>query len=43
MIFTGLKYQGENPLNFILKKMKDRRVKQIFSESGYQWEGIMKG
>jgi hypothetical protein len=42
MIYTGLKYQGETPLDYQyilnLKKMKGRR-KQIFSRDGCQWEG----
>jgi hypothetical protein len=39
--YTGLKYQGETPLNYqyTLFLMKDREVKQIFSGTGYQWEG----
>jgi hypothetical protein len=38
---TGLKCQGETLLDYPnthLKKMKDRRVKQVFSRIGYQWE-----
>jgi hypothetical protein len=41
MIYTGLKYLGKTPLDYqyVLKKMKDRMEKQVFSGSGYQWEG----
>jgi hypothetical protein len=36
-------------INMHFKKMKDKNIKQILSESGYQWEGrglkkrVMKG
>jgi hypothetical protein len=37
MIYTDLKYQGKTPLDY-QNSMKDRGVKQVFSEGGYQWE-----
>jgi hypothetical protein len=41
MIYTCLKYQEETLLHFqyALKKMKDRKVKQVLSRGGGRWEG----
>jgi hypothetical protein len=35
-----VKYQGENLLNnqYTLRKVKDMKVKQALSKSGFQWE-----
>jgi hypothetical protein len=37
MIHAYLKCQGKTPLDYqyTLKKMKDRKIKQVFSEDGY--------
>jgi hypothetical protein len=43
MIYTFMKYPGE--IIIINLKMKHRKVKQVLSGSGYQWEekGAWKG
>jgi hypothetical protein len=40
MIYSGLKHQGQTYLGYqyTLKKMKGRRLKQVFSRGRYQWE-----
>jgi hypothetical protein len=35
------KIPSQNPVSnqYILKKIKDRKVKQVLPRGGYQWEG----
>jgi hypothetical protein len=34
-----VKYQGKTPFKHTLYKMKDRKIKQVLSGGGYEWEG----